>query len=314
MIKYIFSTTALLLLILLETAFGHGQYTDTVLYTIPWGNNPGELSTDFQTLEFIEVFEPGPFAVSNNGELVICEHSLNPTGTPIKDFNIMKFDQNGSLICWRNIEKGNAMRDTPREIAILNSGEVAISMGSVPQRIFLLDSNLNTMHEITLPYSEPYYLSQFTPTDQGSFWLSFVLNIDETDITYRHYYKTEIFLDGSYSTPEMTWDDISNSGLPANYISPTGEPFLFTSDMYDYIYRSNHENSIRKLYKSKLNELGTEYDLVYTHTTASDPGWELFETMQNTGVKHFVTWSGDFYTIHATDPGMVLTKYTYQPE
>ena len=301
-------------IVLCQFGFTQDEYSEAVLYTIPWGDEPGMLSDDFITINTLEVPEPGPFAVSDNEELVIIDHRINASNPSVSEALIKKFDINGNLTAFRLIKDLNIELYRPWKIAILNSGEIAVSSSCIPQQIFLLDSNLNLMHQTSLPFPKPR-LSEFTPTDQGSFWLAFRAKTQINEITYQQYYKTEIFLDGSYSTPEITWDDIANIGLPAHFISPTGEPFLCNADMYDYLYSGLYSISEeRTLIKSKLNQQGTEYEIVYTHTSVSDPGWELFETMQNTGPRHFVTWSGDFYTIHATDPGMVLTKYTYQPE
>ena len=58
--------------------YANEQYTPGNLYTIPWGNNPGSLSTewnippnspDWHGLED----PPGPWAISSNGEMVIAD-------------------------------------------------------------------------------------------------------------------------------------------------------------------------------------------------------------------------------------------------
>ena len=313
--KYIFSILIAAFISIIQFAFSQNEYTPSVLYTIPWGNNPGELSSDFQTSESLEVFEPGPFAVSENGDLVIFDHRINAEEPYYSEFMLKKFDSNGYLLAFRSIQDNGISLDRPWRIAILNSGEVAASSSSVPQTITLLDSNLNVLHEITFPYSdsEPYCLFEFTPTNNNSFWLAFAVHIRVNDNDYQQYYKTEIFLDGSYSTPEITWDDITNTVIPAHYISPTGEPFLCDADMYGYVYTFTDKYEGWRLTKSKLNEQGTEYEIVYTNDVLPVTGWESFVELVDAGPKHFVTWCGDFYTIHAADEGVVLTKYTYQP-
>ena len=306
MLRYILYSTIIILNLQL-ISFAQSEYSSEILCTIPWGNETGMISDDFKTIGCVghnEIFEPGPWAISNSGYLAIIEE------TQYGRF-VMKFDPNGNFIVRNNLL---SLTGTPWRIAVLDSGEVAISVSSVPQAIVILDSNLNVIEEIFLAYSD-YGYYDLTPSNQNSFWLAFWIRIKIEDVIYKQHFKTEIFLDGTYSTPEITWDDISNTGFPARYISPTGEPYLCNADKYGYLYSGIYAVSEeRTLIKSKLNQQGTEYDIVYTHTSVSDPGWELFETLQNTGPRHFTTWDGDFYTIHATDAGMVLTKYTLQLE
>ncbi|MCD6217714.1 PKD domain-containing protein [bacterium] len=304
MIKYIITAIMLVLFILPESSLAQDVYTATVLYTIPWGNEPDKISSDFQTISYIghnEIFEPGPWAISDSGILVVVEENQNGR-------LIMKFDQNGDMIVRKNLatEGGH-----PKEIAILNSNEVALYNSAVPQKIFILNTNLDLTHEILLPTNnDGYVLFNLTPTSQNSFWLAFFIIEKIADVTYKQYYKTEIFLDGTYSTPLLIWDDVSNTGTPGRFISPAGEPYIFPTDVFGDVYLEKYTDVGLELKKHRLNEQETAYEIIYTHTSVSDPGWENFNQSQNVGARHFVTWQGDFYTIHATDAGMVLTKYT----
>jgi hypothetical protein len=307
--KYIL-LTIILTFLCVNQAYSQEEYSSSIVFTVPWGNNCWELSSDFETSEDLEVLEPGPFAISDNGDLIIVDHKLNPEKQYITESIIKKFDSSGNLITYRPLSEISLDLTRPWNIAISNNGASIISSSCVPQRIFILDSDLSLCDEIIIPDSD--CLFSFTASENNSFWLAFKIIGKINGVEYHQYYKTEIFLDGTYSTPEITWDDVTNTGVPARYISPTGEPFLSYADVYGYLYNVTDRYEGLRLNKSKLNQEGTEYDIIYTNTIISDPGWVTFDYLDS-GEKHFITWSGDFYTIRATDAGMVLTKYTYIP-
>ena len=59
-------------------------------------------------------------------------------------------------------------------------------------------------------------------------------------------------------------------------------------------------------YHQKLTKKNGNGQIIYTNEVESDAGWEEFDLQD----RYYITWTGDFYTLHATDDGAVLTKYT----
>ncbi|MFH1513900.1 MAG: hypothetical protein ABIG42_00395, partial [bacterium] len=148
MIKYIIFLTILLLFVLPETAFAVDEYTEAVLYTIPWGDQPNQISSDFMNIppDIEDIMPPGPWAVSETGRFIITDWTADKSYLKIFDFN----GQLLSVIC---IEDNDLV--FPFRMAMLDSGEIAIAGSSVSGRVMVLDSSLQVLDDVYLPFFEP---------------------------------------------------------------------------------------------------------------------------------------------------------------
>lgn len=270
------------------------QYTANVLYTIPWGDDPGMINTLWNENPGIEliIFPPNPWAVSSTGEMVIAQEIIN-------EQQLMKFSSDGIFINRINLFQQSL--PYAQGCSTGETGEVLIGSG---RKLCLLDSSLNVLLLAEIPHPDAY-ISQIFPSDSGSFWVIYDTSSRKVDnIWYIDYCLIEFSQDGSMSEPQElsfagTWEELDEM---EKFVTPSGTLKQYIEDIYGYNYRFTGEEPGTHLVKRS-----TEGEIVYTHDLYSDPGWELWEGLG--GVHHFVTWSGDFYTLHATDDGAVLTYY-----
>jgi hypothetical protein len=267
------------------------------VYTIPWGDEPGEISTQWNENPGVEllIFPPGPWAVSSAGELILVEDVLSEP-------HLMKFAPDGSFIS--RIVVGNveqAVIPFPESLAISGNGEVLAGTGG---SLFLLDSTLSLFITADLPHEDAHVSSIF-PSNSGSFWVIYGTSSNKVDdIWYIYGGLIEFSQDGSMSEPQQisfsgTWEELHEM---QSFVTPDGLLKQHVEDTNGFSYQFSIEPQCRHLVKRS-----PEGEIVYTNDLYSNPGWELWEELG--GALYFITWSGDFYTLHATDEGAVLTKY-----
>ncbi len=288
-------------------------YTSRPVYTIPWGDCPGCLSTtwniDPDSPDWPGMYDPpGPWAVSSTGELVIFTFSQT-------ERKLIRYGADGTLGAWADFTSYGF--PCPWCIAISSSGYVLMSRnfgiwegndlmdaGSV----YLLDPSLQLLWSWTIP-GENVDISGVFPSDSNSFWVQYsTCHRPEDD--YWHYddsshlveqYVVQVFVDASVSGPELICSAFKGDPVLDQhfFVTPSGEPRSRIEDRYGYTYRTLGEDPI-------VGRFSPDGELVSTFDYGSDPGWTGFRAAS----PWFVTWAGDVYTLHASDEGAVLTKYT----
>lgn len=267
------------------------QYSSEVLYTIPWGEGPGCLSTAFNSDEYGWVFSPCPWAVSNSGITVIAEGFTAGS-------RLVSFDSNGTPLGSLTLYESGV--PFPSSLSISDNGIVCLGYG---EQLFLLDSSLSIINAsiVSLPDA---HISPICLSDHNSFWVLISCSIIIDDESYHQRYLVECYDDGSLAEPILIYDGSTGEGTPGIvFVTPTGEFRTAREDMFGYTYRliaDDPDNGLTKYSPSEQE--------VYNHYLESDPGWTWFDITVN-GTHYFVSWSGDFYTLHATDDGAVLTYY-----
>ena len=275
------------------------QYVEGELYTIPWGDEPWTLSDHW--LNQIppgyggdEVFwAAGHWVVSNSDELIILDQGGSSSA------GLKKYSFDGTFIGFADLNE-MGLTWLPEDLAVAITGEILLGRGEM---LSLLDPYLNRLTIVSLP-EEGSRVFRIFPTNTGSFWVVY-----QSSIRIK-YYLVECFTNGNMSAPELLFEgtDLTNCN-PCNeyhYVNPDGLTFTSQTDSCGFTYHAYSDLPGNQLVK----ETSTG-EVVFSHTLSSDPGYADYEALSDTH-NYFITWSGDFYTLHATAQGAVLTKYTLQ--
>jgi hypothetical protein len=282
-------------------------YTPDVLYTIPWGgpygSDYGALSTLWNVQpEGPEAFDngpsPGPWMISDNSELVIYDNG-----------RIHKYDPSGNFMASYNCSQNGIAVVT--DIAISNSGMVLASswtysidetgQAEITTYLYLFNSNLQLVSTDEMPLKSGWLLGIF-PSDSDFFYILYVSKtetIERYRVTWDERLLYKFHFDGTLDLPDVLWSGYSDdpAGEDYQFVLPSGEVSKWLTDERGYTYRCIEWNDI-EIYDPPGS-------LVYTLNFDDEPQWELVTTMANYCVLH----SGNFYTLHATDEGAILTKY-----
>jgi hypothetical protein len=232
------------------------------------------------------------WVVSNADELII----LN-TGD---HGELLRFRSDGTLIaCTDMVSVG--LRFFPHALAVASGGEVLLGWTN---QLRLLSASLELTHSDDLPDNRAHVLG-IHPSDHGSFWVVYTVLGRLTN-----YWMVEYSTDGVMSAPELLFEgsgfDDCNPCQPYWFVAPDGSTYREPTDLHGCVYAVYIEDDGNHLRKESPNG-----EMVYTHVLTSDPGWTAYEDLSDT-TNYFFTWTGDFYTLHATEEGAVLTKYTLQ--
>ena len=102
----------------------------------------------------------------------------------------------------------------------------------------------------------------------------------------------------------LIYDSETGQGTPGVvYVTPAGELKTEPTDKWGYTYQWVPDDP-----GQNLKRYSTAGEEVFSHHLESDTAWKWFDYTV-TGSHYHITWSGDFYTLRATDEGAVLTKY-----
>ncbi|MBU1025423.1 PKD domain-containing protein [bacterium] len=285
-IKHVIYLYIFIFLILFsQPIIAQGVYISEELFTIPWGNQPGELSTWWNE-EPPEDWEgiikpPGPVAVSSTGGFVIVDYD-NLTR------RLTKYSIDGTFVSV--IDLKIAGLPFPSELSVADSGEVLFSKYN---KLVLLDTSLQPSSTTILPSN----ITNIWPSNNGGFWCKYSIKTGNNELSR---YMVEFNLDGSVSESQLLFAGQSDdpNRLNHRFITPLGQSKPRLEDMYGYKY------IVKWIYGQGniLTKRSPSEVIVYEHTLNDDPDWQ--------GVNdYFITWEGDFYTIHATSDGVILTKY-----
>ncbi|MCK4721527.1 hypothetical protein KAU08_12740 [bacterium] len=198
----------------LNPATAESIYTPEVLYTIPWGDDPGMINTLWNENPGIDLlmFPPSPWTVTSTGEIVVAQGIIN-------EEQLMKFASDGTFINRINLRQEGL--PFTQACAIAETGEVLIGSGGT---LCLLDSTLDLILLVPLPYPD-VHISSIFPSDSGSFWVIYRPNSSKVDDTwYIDRYVIEFFQDGSMSEPQDisfvgTWEELDDM---VSFITPHG--------------------------------------------------------------------------------------------
>jgi len=301
----------LLLLILLAMPIkAQSVYTSEVIYTIHWGGLEGDasggLSTKWNDIPIsIEGVEggpvPGPWAISNSMNLVIIDNG-----------RILKYDSNGIF---------SGMYDIPeqdvgfiRGLAISDTGDVIftdcryasprIQNERDSYRVFLLNTNMELVDVEELP-TTPGSIGPVYPSNSDCFYVLYTIKNETPDryqVTWNERLLYRYHFNGVLDPPEVVWSGYSDDFDARNYFyaSPDGQIFEWCTDEFGYTYRYQHFLTLVKYNPSE--------SLDFTLILEDDENWSTISHLAS----YNVMYTGDIFTLHATDAGAVLTKYTLQ--
>ena len=271
------------------------QYTANILYTIPWGDELGTLDCRWRNQpppsgDGDEVmWAAGHWVISDAGELIILDHG--------ESTDLLKFAPNGTLSAYTDMESVG-FRFWPDDFAVATTGEVLLGWN---RDLKLLSSSLEVILSDVLPDPQAEVF-QIYPSDHGSFWVIYRLWG-----RLRNYWIVDYSTDGNMSTPQLLFEGIDfNDCDPCNpyfSVAPDGTTYRQYTDIYNFTYYISNDE-----YGNHLSKKSPDCEVVYTHSLSSDPSWTEYEILSDS-FNYSVTWSGDFYTLHATDDGAVLTYY-----
>ena len=287
----------------------HAEYTSEELFTIPWGDGPGELTTEWN-YELWEppaedrcvIWPPGPWGVSSHGDLVLAQNTSDGS-------RLNTYDRDGSLIASINIRANGLWM--PNELAMSDTGEILLGYSN---ELVWLSPSLEEVARLQLPHTA-VLIERIVPSDRSSFLVLYDSQLPSCDSPHimSEKYLIECFTDGSTDEPVLLLS--YSSGDPAAleycYVSPDGAFHSTITDMHGYSYRfpwTDETVDPWGIGRHFMERLSSDGRVVYAHDFNSEEGWRMFDE------RYFLTWSGDFYTLHATDEGAVLTKYTLQME
>ncbi len=291
----------------------HVDYYSEVTVTIPWGDAPGQLSTlwnaDPDSPEWHGLIDPpGPWAVSDQGELVIADYD----GTTAR---IMKFTSDGQMIAHVNLSSVGLLR--PFHLAINPSGQILVEnrvhqqdMDNYVDSLYLFDPSLTLMSSTAIPVTGNLMVLGLYPSQDDDFWILY-RNTQSEYSSSDAIYELGIVRsspDGMLDSMETLYSgqDADPGSQQAGFITPSGDPISRVTDCYGYTF-----SGVREIPDVTMGRFSPEGNLVYTHDLPFIPGWRWYPSFT---FNYYITWSGDFYTLHATDEGAVLTKYTLQVE
>ncbi|MBU1022938.1 hypothetical protein KKB99_01525, partial [bacterium] len=132
--------------------------------------------------------------------------------------------------------------------------------------------------------------------------------------TKQNFFLCSLSTSGVLSEPLIIWDAENKTGLPAHFVTPLGETTLVFKDQFGYFYGPTEHISGGWEWGAAISKRANPNGpRIYRNDWQSEESWRRFDN-RDYGSRYYLTWDGDYYTIHATDAGMVLTKYTLQPE
>jgi len=263
-------------------------YFSEILYTIPWGEQTGQITdawnADFTNAEGDFVDPPSPFIISPSNKMIIDQYD----GYNSK---LLLFSNCGYLIA------GNSNVASPNVISISNNENILIAEKG---KLVLLDTDLNIIRKEFVPFIEGgnnrASIYGLFPSNNNTFWVLYNVHIrNQDDSLKREIYFGEYSEQGFIFPPNLVYEGDSFPGY--RFVTPDGQIRLNIEDMYGFYYSFNSTPS--------LTRISPQHDVVFSHTLESAPGWTAFDERTH----YFVSWSGDFYTLHATESGAVLTKY-----
>ncbi len=279
---YIIIALALLPLFYVSgVSYAQNVYTSEELFTIPWGEQPGELSQKWLNWDMCP--PPGPSALSPDGGFVIADYAETTE-------RLAKYSLDGTLIGAIDLRVFSI--PMPSHISIAHTGEVLLAIDT---RLTLLSSDLEILFTETVPLPHAH-VAFIWRSENGGFWCIYDLS-SMYDIKR---YLVEYNLDGSMSSPQLLFSGEPNDQERYNYefISPTGENSRNIKDMHGYIYMD-----IWKYPEgSFLKKRSPENELIYTYVINYDPNCKGTS-------EYYIDWNGDFYTLHPSAQGEVLTKF-----
>ncbi len=298
------------LFLLIRPVNAQGEYIKEDLYTIPWGDEPGSLSTEWHippdSPEYRGLIDPpGPFAVSSEGEMVIDDGGL-----------LLEYSTEGTLTA--SLVLGSLGLEPPMALAINSAGQVLIEnhrwdhgLQGFITTLHLLDSNLEPLNQVSIPSDRHAMVCWHSifPSDSGSFWVIYETSNQRSrgygEPEHHERDLIEYSLGGSISAPQLLYAGENSDPGPqqTRFVTPSGEPRSQIEDEYGYTYRTLGEDPV-------VGRFSPAGELVFTFDYGSAPGWTKFRAAS----PWFVAWSGDVYILHATDEGAVLTKYTLVAE
>jgi len=278
------------------------EYSGERLFVIPWGDGSGCLCTSWLSDPGVYHMLPGPWAVSYSGELVIydfCDGSRR----------LMKYSRNGDLV--GSVDLAGAV-NTVEGIAISNTGHVLLS-NSIPDpdshtyitELLLFNPALELIGRTGLPNAgTDCFTCGIFPSESDSFWILFRSKMEMENGSWQHERRlVEYSVDRGLSTSVLLYsgENSDPGAMQARFVTPSGQTRSEIEDMYGFTYDSLPEDP-----NATIGRFSPEGELVYTHQLVPGSGFERFRGFSY----YFITWSGDFYTLRATDEGAVLTKYT----
>jgi hypothetical protein len=276
------------------------EYVSQVLFTISWGEEEGKLSTWWNEELYGEYWDmippPAPFAVSQQGGIVIAEGYVGGG-------RLMHYSQNGSLIGCRD-ERSLGIRDYPL-VALSETGQVLVAAGA---RILLLDPELalQTSDIVPMPVleGEEAHVGGLFASNHETFWvLCSVHRTLEDESQEIDGYLAEFGENGWLGNPQyLTTVEHPWELSDWSFVTPDGQVLPKVTDSCEYAYEFDT--------RATLHKFSPEGQEVYTHTLTSEPGWTAFDDSSH----FYAMWSGDYYTLHATADGAVVTKYTLVTE
>ena len=278
-----------------KSALAQSGYSQEESFTIPWGDDPGDLSLYWKIpppdYEDLWDMNPRPTAISSTGGVAI----VDAYDSDIR--RLTRYSIDGTFIAQIDLyENGLPMA---QKLAISNDGHVLMEdSGS----LYVLNQNLILEHNITLPYNNSNIcVIELWPSINGGFWCIYTVSPYQSSV--RELYVIEINLDGSLGNPLLLFsgskDD--NEVYEYYYVTPLGHAyhspsFIIDQDGYQYLHNW-YDQQGEILFKYSPSD-----ELVYQAVINDALGWE-----NNTD--YFVMWSGDYYTQHATPDGLVITRF-----
>ena len=211
---------------------------------------------------------------------------------------MLTFSPEGNPIGWVDLAS-NGLKFA-EVISIAGSGEI---LAGHDNQLALFSSSLSTINRTAIP-GQNVFLDGAFPADSGGFWILYTVDVNNNDHHTIQFYLAHYYIDGSMSLPQLIYDENTGQGSRALFVTSSGIPRPHIEDSSGYSYQFSTDDEGDHL--SKYDALG---QLVYSNDFASDPDWAAFDlnSMQS---HHFVTWSGDFYTLRATADGVEFSKYT----
>jgi hypothetical protein len=287
-----------------HSASTQSEYTEEVLFTIPWGEDEGEISTWWNEELYGEGWDmvppPDPFVVSDSGGMVIFDGYCDAG-------HLMHYSLDGSLIGFLDMHALGLSRTYV--MAIDPTGQVAMACES---RMLLLGPDLQINRDdrgpVPIHGDEEVSIYRICPSDHGTFRVLFRgSRILPDDTQQEHGYLAEYGPDGWAPDPleffsgDSAWDLWGHH----NFVTPDGLILPEITDVYGCTYEFDYHGC-----NAVMTKFSPDCEEIYTHTIASEPGWTSFDLTSH----YCIAWSGNFYTIHATPEGAVVTKFTLVAE
>ena len=290
-------TTIIITVISSGILFSQSNYTSAELFTIPWGEGEGEISLDW-SIELPPESEdmrwpPWPIAVSESGGIVIVNDHDSSCLT--------KYSINGNYIAQVNLYNLNIKR--PNYIAISETGDV---LCSDLQKLYYFDECLQHVWSVIMDDNSDFYnrisIHGVYPCEDGNFWCIY-LHTSKSTIRAE---LVKVFIDSTLSEPELLYECPNVSPFPIrfDYVSPCGDIYnWYAVDMYGYSYMQE----LQWQTPNTLTKRNSEGEVIYSNLISNDPDCVGMP-------EYFVMWSGNYFTVHGSEEGMVVTKYTLQQE